>query len=243
MHYSFPLPDGTTFVVHNLDEFRWLYYNFYGKDEKITSIMDKLASMGGELGSAMKMWQSEMDAYNNNVNPVDAQTSLGLQGITPSSTSETANANATAQFNTQQAQDYATWQMMNGINANVEQLVKNGLSPSSVIQTGAANGNMVAAADSVKGNAAEMKQRAILDKYNQRMSMARSVIGMVGQMASSGIYGSAIGAAKHSASVLAGATAHSALNTLKSYRPELLSQLMKDEAARNTRNSPYGNNY
>lgn len=95
------------------------------------------------------------------------------------------------------------------VGSQLEQL---GLSSSGVLQTGASHQN-VAAADNVKSNVA-------LQKYGQKMAIAKQLLGMTSQMASAGIYGSAIGAAKKASGVLTSAAAHSAYGALNAEENE-----------------------
>lgn len=92
-----------------------------------------------------------------------------------------------------------------------------GLSPSSVISVGGASSGVssAAASQNMHSTAALAQQRRIND-YNNKMGLAKTLIQAAGSMASSGIYGAAIGAVKHSAQQVAGAAAHSGLNALKS---------------------------
>lgn len=76
------------------------------------------------------------------------------------------------------------------------------------------------------------RQQLSMQKYQTRMGMARSLLGMVSQMASSGIYGAAIGSARNAAARISSAAAHSGLQALQNMRPELRQQLMLDAQRR-----------
>lgn len=96
------------------------------------------------------------------------------------------------------------------------QLQQLGLSGSSVIQTGGASAGIQAASpDTAMRSNSALRQQAKINKYNQQMGLAKSLIGAASSMASSGIYGAALGAVKHSAQSIAGAAAHSGLAALK----------------------------
>lgn len=88
-----------------------------------------------------------------------------------------------------------------------------GLSASGVIQTGAANSGQLSTANNSMTNIAQQQK---IERFQQQMSIARSIIGLTGSLASSGIYGHAIGAARSAAAVTAAATAHSARNAIMS---------------------------
>lgn len=97
-----------------------------------------------------------------------------------------------------------------------QQLGQLGLSTSNVIQTGGANSGVTsAAAQNSHHSIASLRQQERINSYNQKMGIAKSLIGMAGSMASSGIYGASLNAAKRSAAVLSAATAHSGLSVLK----------------------------
>lgn len=87
--------------------------------------------------------------------------------------------------------------------STASQLAQLGLSPGNAVSVGGMSHNGVAAADNVKTNIA-------MQRYQQQMQMARSMISMAGSMASSGIYGAALGTVKNTAAKIASSTAHSA---------------------------------
>lgn len=243
MYRVVPLADGSQYTIQNVDDLKWYFYHAQQNPNapEVQKAFQGLLMIPG-FNSVYNEWKSMQDAYNNHSgNPNDINYTLGAQGLTPDASSEAGINNSISQYNTQQAQDYATWQMFNNINANVEQLRANGLSASSVIQTGGASGNAVAAADTMKGNAASLGQQKKINDYNNKIGLAKSLIGAAGQMASSGIYGAAIGAIRHSAQAAASSAANSGLKALQAMRPELRQQLMIDQAAREQRTGPYGN--
>lgn len=136
---------------------------------------------------------------------------------------------------TLQEQDYQTTMRDTSLLSSGSQLTQLGLSPSSVVQVGGASSGVGSAITSQNMHSANGDVRQIaMNRYNQRMSLARSLIGAAGQMASSGIYGSALGAIKNSAQRVAASAANSGLEALKAMRPELRQQLMIDEAARSS---------
>lgn len=89
-----------------------------------------------------------------------------------------------------------------------QQLQQLGLSSSGVLETGGASSGV---SGSVASNS---KTNTALERYQQKMLLARQVLGMTSQMASAGIYGSALGTAKKAASVLTSAASHSAYKAL-----------------------------
>lgn len=213
----FPLEDGTTYLIRDTDDWYFIfnYLREHPNFKEGWDLLNMWRNVPG-LNSLYTEWQREQQAYaNNHGNPNDVNYELGSMGITPNSTNENALANSQAQYNTQVAQDFSNYQMNNSLLSAASQLQQIGLSPSSVIQTGGSVANGVDAAGSYKGSAASLKQQAKLNRYNQQMGLAKSLIGAAGSMASSGIYGAALGAVKHSASAIAGAAAHSGLKALQ----------------------------
>ena len=213
MRFPVPLPDGREYLVTNLDDLRFIYFNYYGKDDKITQILDQYAQISPKFNTYFTQWQAEMDAYANMNNPTDTQMQLGMQGITPNATNEAGLANAQSQYNTQQAQNYNSWTMNNSLLSQGSQLEQLGLSSSGVLQTGGSTGGGVNAAETTKSSGASVKNQMKINRYNQQMGLAKSLIGAASSMASSGIYGAALGAVKHAGSQIAGAAAHSGLST------------------------------
>lgn len=148
--------------------------------------------------------------------------------------------NLIGQENVKQDQAFQTEMRDTSLISSGSQLSQLGLSPSSVIQVGGATSGVSSSpANQNMHSAASLKQQERINAFNQKMSLSRSLIGAAGQMASSGIYGAALGAMKHSAQSVAAAAAHSGIDALKAMRPELRDQLMKDQAARDERLGPY----
>lgn len=139
---------------------------------------------------------------------------LGLQGLLSgpgfnvSPEQEKWLDNMVAAQNTQSARNFEEHMGSTDILRAGAQLESLGLSRSGVLQTGGSGTNGVAAADNVKSNVA-------LDRYNQKMQLARQLLSMTSSMASAGVYGHAIGAAKKASSVLTSAASHSAYKVLK----------------------------
>lgn len=99
-----------------------------------------------------------------------------------------------------------------------DQLQQLGLSASGVLSTGGSNVNGVSSANNSMANLAQQNKLA---KYNQKMAMARQILSMTSSMASAGIYGSAIGAAKKAAGVITANAAHSGYGAIKAInKPE-----------------------
>jgi len=117
--------------------------------------------------------------------------------------------NLISQQNTSSAQQWEEHMRDSDTLSQGEQLKQLGLSSSGVLDIGGASHGSIQAADNSKTNMA-------LDRYAQRMSMAKQLLGMTSQMASAGIYGNAIGAAKKASSIMTSSASHSALNVLRS---------------------------
>lgn len=134
-----------------------------------------------------------------------------------SPSSEKGIDNLIARENTANDQQFQEHMRDTSITSSGSQLNALGLSPSNVISVGgASSGVSSAAASQNMHSAAALHQQARINDYNNKMGLAKTLIQAAGSMASSGIYGAAIGAVKHSAQQVAGAAAHSGLNALKS---------------------------
>lgn len=119
--------------------------------------------------------------------------------------------NMISQQRTEEARDYETQMRDTSLLSSGEQLKELGLSGSGVLQVGGMSSNGVSTADNVKTNLGQQRQ---IERYQQNMSIARSMISLAGSLASSGIYGASLGAARHAASAVAETTAHSALGAI-----------------------------
>lgn len=198
--------------------YTWLNTYANSDDAFIQKFIQTNISGNGGFADAYNQWKQDQQALQDiqsGKNPTEIQAGYVGSGLTPSQDMTDLLGNAQSNYNTQQAQDYSTWQMNNQFLSAGSQLSALGLSPSSVVQTGGAVGNAVGAANAFKGNAASLKHQATINRYNQQMGLAKSLIGAAGSMASSGIYGAALGAVKHSAQAVASTAAHSGLKAIK----------------------------
>lgn len=123
--------------------------------------------------------------------------------------------NMIANQNTGEARAWEEQQSSTNLLKAGSQLEQLGLSQSGVLQTGGSNVNGVQAASNSMTN---LSQQMKIQKYQQRMAMARQLLGMTSQMAAAGIYGGALGAAKSASSALTSAASHSALGALSKTR-------------------------
>lgn len=158
--------------------------------------------------------QQIIDAYNNG----DFRAIQGYLAGLPSYVSldpqwEKYIDNMIATQNTGEARAWEEQQASTNLLKAGSQLESLGLSPSGVLQTGGSSVNGVGAASNAMTN---LSQQTAIQRYTQRMAMARQLLGMTSQMASAGIYGGAIGAAKTASSALTSAASHSALSALSS---------------------------
>lgn len=129
--------------------------------------------------------------------------------------------NMIANQNTGEARSWEEEQASSNLLKAGSQLQSLGLSPSGVLQTGGSNVNGVAAASNAMTN---LRQQTSMQRYTQRMAMARQLLGMTSQMAAAGIYGGALGAAKSASSALTSAASHSALGALSQGKGHHLSK-------------------
>lgn len=147
--------------------------------------------------------------------------SLGGWTLTPDQ--EKWLDNMIASQNTQSARD---WERENAKNSTLwlaDQLNSLGLSSQGVTSMGSNLPNAVAAADNVKTNISNAKA----DRQN---ALARSMLSMVGSMASAGIYGGAIASARKAAASVA--TNASKAMTSASMREQFIRDTWKAEAIR-----------
>lgn len=217
------------------------FLNSLGQDKALYYLQ-----LGLEFGPAsgrelFQQWYSQYVtslASSGAVDYNDVYSMAGSSGANLNENSEKYLDNSIAQQNTENAQQFEEHMRDTNITSSGEQYQALGLSPS-VISGGISSGNGVAAAESVMGSRSMDRQQLSMQKYQTRMGMAKSILGMVSQMASSGIYGAAIGSARNAAARLSSAAAHSGLQALQQMRPELRNQLMKDQAARMTHADPF----
>lgn len=110
-----------------------------------------------------------------------------------------------------------------------EQLQSLGLSPSSVIQVGGASSGVTSQGAGVNTHsAAALHQQEKINRFNQQMGLAKNLISTAGSMASSGIYGAALGAVKHSAQALASTAAHSGYAAINATKSKPMSKAEQD---------------
>lgn len=145
--------------------------------------------------------------------------------------------------NTNEARAYDTQMAETDLLRAGKQLQELGLSASGVLQTGGSASSGVGIASNSKSNIA-------LERYQQRMNVARQLISMSSSMASAGIYGHALGAAKKASSVLASQASHSAYDVFDSgvekkspysnlTRAEMLRMLNADLPSETTSDIPF----
>lgn len=209
------------------------FFETFGLDPNVDPLMYQLLQYG--LGPISKKYHQWMDTRGileeaqNTGDYTKAQGDLASQGIELGADQEKWLENMISQQNVQQDQQYQTGMRDTALTSAAGQLQSLGLSTSNIIQTGgAASGVSSTPAATSHHSVASLKQQARLNQYNQNMGMAKSIIGMAGSMASSGIYGAALGATKNAAAKLAAATAHSGLNVLKHHTSQKMTA--KDNA-------------
>lgn len=161
--------------------------------------------------------------------------SAGQNGVELDPTLEKSLDNLVARENTANDQQYQEHMRDTAISSTGNQLEALGLSRSGVIQVGGAtSGVSSAAASNNMHSAASLYQRERINNFNQNLGIAKSIMSLVGSMASSGIYGHAIGAAKQAGSALAAATAHSGIKAMSAlnqgkFRKDVFGKYPKDK--------------
>ena len=168
-------------------------------------VLQKLWNMYVARNEAMSSgdWNSFLGVVGQNSGNMNAETEKWLD-------------NMIANQRTEEARDYDTEMRDTSLVSAADQLKSLGLSVSNVTTTGGAVNNGVSAANQSMHSIAALKQQQRINNFNQKMNIARSLISTAGSMASSGIYGAALGAVKHAGSQAASALSHSGLNALKS---------------------------
>lgn len=161
-------------------------------------------------------WTLE-NVANGSLGANDAYADYAGYGVSPSEEMTKYLDNQIAQSNTAADRAFQTEMRDTSLLSSGNQLSQLGLSPSNVISVGGASSGVTsqAANQSFAASGVGRKQQLAINQYNQRMGMAKSLISMAGSMASSGIYGASLNAAKHSAAALAAAASHSGISILK----------------------------
>ena len=218
MHFT--TSDGRQWVLNSQDD--WIRFFQYAaehpEDEMAQWMMNEKPGWTNVIQDWFNDWNRQRELLEQAETSGDWNSfyrDAAHEGLSFNDEVEKYVDNQIAQANTQQAQNWEQNMRDTSYLSAGSQLLQLGLSPSTVVQTGAASSNGVAAADNAFGSTRMNRQRLAMQKYQTRMSMAKGLLGMVGQMVSSGIYGSAIGAAKKSAAALSAASAHSGLQALK----------------------------
>lgn len=154
--------------------------------------------------------------------PLDVQGIMASQGKGMSPDMVQYLNNLISGQRTEEAQEFSKYQSQNDILNAAKQLEQIGLSASGVLQTGGSQMNAVDAANTNMANPA-------MQRYSQRMALAKQLLGMTSQMASAGIYGSAIGAARKASSIMTSAASHSALAVQNAINDNAWDQLVKQD--------------
>lgn len=226
--------------LHTAQE-RNAFLDSLGKDKAMYYLQLGLEQGPASSRSLFQEWYSQYMTYlvsSGQIAPNDAYSEAGSSGGQLNENTEKFLDNTIARENTETAQQFEEHMRDTNIISSGQQYSAVGLSPS-VINGGISTGGGIQAASNVMGSRSMDRQQLSMQKYQTRMGMAKSILGMVSQMASSGIYGAAIGSARNAAARLSSAAAHSGLQALQNMRPELRNQLMKDMAARETRYDSY----
>lgn len=235
MHYK---TSGRDWVLESQED--WIRFFTYAaehpEDEDAQWLMNQVTT--NQLPSTISTWYEDwhrtnqaLEGANQSGDYSQLYKDLTQSGTTIDPNLEKYIDNSMARQNTEEARNFEEYMRDTNITSSASQYAAAGLSPSSVIH-GISAGNSVAAADNAFGSRAVDRQQLSMQKYQTNMGIARGILSMVSQMASSGIYGSAIGSAKMAAGKITAAAAHSGLQALQNMRPEMRQQMMLDAAAR-----------
>lgn len=184
-------------------------------DAVINSIADPIAK--GHIQGLWKVQKAALDMQNGEGSANDVLGALSDANVQYGPETEKYLDNLISRENTEAAQNYQTEMRDTSLLSAADQLSSLGLSTSNIIQTGGASLGNVASAASSHHSVASLRQQERINKFNQQMGLAKSLIGAAGSMASSGIYGHALGAIKNSAQKVAASAANSGLGALKSF--------------------------
>lgn len=191
--------------------------------EYMASHPDEVEGILNEFPQLRGIWTAYQARQQYDSGAIDAQGLLVAYSQIPdvhmNADQEKWLDNQIARENTQQQQNYELYARDTSLLSSGQQLQHLGLSPTSVIQTGGASaGVQGSTADTMTRSNSALRQQMKINKYNQQMGLAKSLIGAASSMASSGIYGAALGAVKHAGSQIAGAAAHSGLQALSAIK-------------------------
>lgn len=198
--------------------------------EEAGMLYNIVKSQPGQMEQIFKTYRSlyeqqQAQANGQNADYNDVLGQIAGNSVEMSPEMEKYLDNLISNQRTEEAREYETKMRDTSLISTGQQLSQLGLSSSGVLSVGGAVSNGVGAAGTSKHSAASMHQQERINQFNQKMSLAKSLIGAAGSMASSGIYGSAIGAIKQSAAALSASAAHSGLAALKSLnKPSKISQ-------------------
>lgn len=169
----------------------------------ILSILSGNPNATGKYISQQSRDSAISKLYNGEISAEDFLGQTAKNGWTLSPEQETYLQSLLSNQRTNEARDYETMMANSDLLRAGEQLNALGLSPANVLQTGgSAVPNVSAASTPAIQNANQ--------RYDRMSSLANSLIGMAGRMASSGIYGKSLAGVREAAARQAAMAAHSA---------------------------------
>lgn len=173
-------------------------------DELLKQYSNLVNLPGGNLGK--DSYEALKTAYGNQ-DWKAVQGILSGNGFNVTPEQEKWLDNMVSSQNTDEARDWEQFMRDTETISQGNQLKTLGLSSSGVLDIGGASHSGVAPADNVKTNLAQ-------NRYNQRLALAKQLLSMTSSMASAGIYGHALGAAKKASGIVTSAASHSAYQVL-----------------------------
>lgn len=211
----------------------WNPNNFWSRPTNYEEILNYMANHPNEVPGILEkfptlrsLWENYQARQQYDRGEIDAQGLLDVYSSQPNVSmtpdQEKWLDNEIARENTIQQQNYELHARDTSLLSSGQQLQQLGLSPSNIISVGGASaGVQGSSANNMTRSNSALRQQMTINKYNQQMGLAKSLIGAASSMASSGIYGAALGAVKHSAQAIAGSAAHSGLAALKATQQKI----------------------
>lgn len=190
------------------------WWNSLDQSERNSIIENPRGSiLNGTSTSQNEAYRNYVEQYllsglgDNSISAIDAQNALASSGISASTTFTEYLNNMLSRQATSEANDYNTQMRDTSLTSAADQLSSLGLSGSNVISTGGAGIGSSSVASVDKSNGA-LQER--LNQFNNSAQMSRTLLSLVGGLASAGIFGGSRLLAQRAAAKMAASTAHAA---------------------------------
>lgn len=161
-------------------------------EQNLQNATDSSNTLKGSMtfSELISLWQK------GEITPLEIQTYVAEHGMRLRPSEEAWLNNVLNIQSTQSDRDFQTDMRDTSLLSSYEQLVKLGLNPGSVVNVGGANSGVSSSATKLStGEVSKMM-------FDRRTAMAQTMIRLAGGLASTGVHGAALGAAKFAASKL-----------------------------------------